>query len=170
MHNGYSSLEILVFNSLFRRIQELYCSNECRKSAYNSYHRVECKMYILTQLTSVEKMALRSFLIGTEQGAQLQNLMQKMPKQDLFRADSNPSNEPFVNDYLATLSMCRTYNSDVGDFIQSFVGSMITALRSIGFFEKARSKRVSLYSTKLCGDSYSITCHGFCFTIQYREN
>ena len=121
-------------NSLFC-YQELYCSNECRTSAYNSYHRVECQMRI-THPTSLKKMAVRSFLIGTEQGAQLRNLMQKIPKQELFRPDTDPSNKPFVNDYLAMLNMCRTYNSDVGGFFLIFVNSMINVLESAGFFEK----------------------------------
>lgn len=77
-------------------------------------------------------------LIGTnKQGANVQKLMKKLEIRDIFAEGIDPSNKPFVNDYLSVLSLCKNYNPL---FLESYIllaVESVIMLERIAFFDRA---------------------------------
>jgi hypothetical protein len=113
--------------------QMMYCSEDCRTRAYNSYHRTECRLSLnepkhvdkwfrktpalqnldkeqLYQTKNVLRMSVRALLIGTEQGSQLENLMKTMTAKDIFKQNYDPSNKPYANDYICALGIMKIFD------------------------------------------------------------
>ena len=78
---------------------------------------------------------LRLLLVGTEQGAQLRNLMEKIPTEDILTENFDPPNQQFVNDYLSVLRLRRTYEPFLVRKNIWFVVEMIFVLQRVGFFK-----------------------------------
>jgi hypothetical protein len=79
-------------------------------------------------------LALRMFLIGTEQGVQLRNLMTKLPAQNIFDENTDPRNKPFTDDYLSTLKTCMTFETPLMEVSIIPAIKKIMILKEVGFF------------------------------------
>jgi len=123
----------------------MYCSKQCRIEAYNSYHRIECRMIsfktISSRLEDFRFTAVRMMLIGTEQGAQLQNIMKKLPMEDIFADQVGPPSKPFVNDYFDALRLTRTYSPSFIRWNTLFVMEIIMVLQCLDFFENRPARQ-----------------------------
>ena len=121
----------------------MYCSKKCRTRANDSYHRTECKMWPFYHQESVrvrERLAVRALLIGTEQGAKLNHLMNTLPIECIFAEKVDPTaRKPFCDDYSATLALCRTFDQSLKRDIPVAVKAII-ALRGLSFFKGVAKK------------------------------
>jgi len=80
-------------------------------------------------------------LIGTEQGAQLQNIMKKLPMEDIFADQVGPPSKPFVNDYFDALRLTRTYSPSFIRWNTLFVMEIIMVLQCLDFFENRPARQ-----------------------------
>ena len=116
----------------------MYCCESCRKDAFNSYHRTECRMILFYERPEVdarEQMAMRTFLTGTEQGALLPNFKKKFKMRNIFSEKVDPVNQPFQLNYLATLKLSRKFDAElIKKSILSAVEAVIFLLR-LKFFQ-----------------------------------
>lgn len=118
----------------------MYCSKKCRKEAFNSYHRSECKLTVLYEYLAVERLTplvVQMFLIGTEQGKQLTNLMKELKPSDIFTDRFDSDTPKFVRNYRSSLRMCRMTNrvGDIDEAIKPTVDIIIALLRTSFFRE-----------------------------------
>ena len=95
----------------------LYCSERCRKQAYDSYHRIECQLwpFYSQQFSSMAfRMAVRTLLIGTEQGTKLDDLMNTLTIENIFVENNHPPvNDPLDCNYLTTLTLYRNFDETI---------------------------------------------------------
>lgn len=79
-------------------------------------------------------------LIGTEQGAKLDHLMDLLTVERIFVENFDPTaRKPFCNDYLSTLTLCRTFDQSLKSDIRTAV-KVIIALKGLSFFSSAAGK------------------------------
>jgi len=81
-------------------------------------------------------MAIRSLLIGTEQGSKFKYLMNTLPIKNIFAEKVDPTNKPFNNDYLTSLTLCRTFDQAVLKKYIEFTVKVIIALQGLSFFSQ----------------------------------
>lgn len=129
----------------------MYCSEGCRTQALNSYHRTECKLtsfYDREQLDPHEIMAIRALLIGTEQGVELENLMNKLTIHGIFRERVDPRNKPFKTDYTAVLKLSRTFEEPSSRIRLTvwLAVRLVVALQHLSFFKTDEAWSVSFWS------------------------
>ena len=133
----------------------MYCSEHCRKQAHNSYHRVECEMLSIeyripsTVRSSIEFTELRMLLIGSKQGTQLRNLMEKLTLRDILTEDTDPTNKVFVNNYLSVLRICRTFNPLLADWSVSCAARALALLKRTSFFTNDSCHRIESSKVEL---------------------
>lgn len=124
--------------------QFLFCSEKCRQAAYDSYHRTECQMGALywdgSKLCTIFYcLALRTLLVGTEQGAKLGDLMKTLTFEDIFGRTLDPVNKPFTNDYKALLRLPKTFDEKLIKSRMIHAIEVVVVLRRVGFFENVRN-------------------------------
>ena len=122
----------------------MYCSKSCYDTALNAYHRTECGMILFYDPLNdtAEANALRTFLLGTEQGKQLPMLMATMQPRDIFKKTVYSSDKVFVNDYTATLKIFSAWYA--GEELLNQIERMlpralaaVLALRNLSFFPES---------------------------------
>lgn len=115
----------------------MYCSEHCRTRAYDSYHRIECKLsFSIPYDSAKEAIALRMFLIGTEQGAALENLMNTLSISDIFAENFDFTDKPTRSDYLTALRLTHgAFELARLKFLVKNAVEVLVELRKFAFFE-----------------------------------
>ena len=96
------------------------------------------KFFALPTVYCAENIVIRKFLIGTEQGKQLPNLMEDMEQFDIFADGDDRDLRKFVADYRSMLQMCKITNvsaEDIEEFTMSALDIVIALTRSSFFGE-----------------------------------
>lgn len=123
---------------MFYVYQRMYCSENCRLQAYNSYHRTECKLLSFEEtrkLQHIQFLAVQLLLTWTEQGAQLKALMEKLAVENIFEEEIDPTMQPFISDYLSVLRLCRRFKPSEVERAKSLAVNAMRALYQTGFFK-----------------------------------
>lgn len=90
----------------------MYCSERCRKEAFDLYHRIECRILPWVRLMEDSGgeldnilLCLRMFLIGTKQGSLLTELMRNSNVYDCLEGKLNCVDVSYRDDYLSILNL-----------------------------------------------------------------
>lgn len=125
----------------------MYCSERCRREAYDSYHRVECivvPLFSVSEQQEVILLALRTFFIGTKQGSELTNLMNDPNVYDCLEGMWEDANVPQLENYLSVLNLIWRVNdnefpSPVSMFAAyTIAGILFGALKHVNFFKNEK--------------------------------
>ena len=99
--------------------------------------------------------ALRLLIEGTQQGAIVPDLRRRMTARQIMTEKTNPSGQPFVNDYVAVLRMSRTFNQELILSFISFISDFVNVIRDYGLAgDGARRSQVRLSLSELLKVSY----------------
>jgi len=81
-------------------------------------------------------LPVRALLVGTEQGATLENTMRTLPIGKIFEENVDVSNGPYKRDYLSVLQSMTTFKPEYIKLRMDVAVKSIIALREVSFFKK----------------------------------
>ena len=134
----------------------MFCSKRCREEAYKSYHEIECQIiefYDREYADRREKIALRAFLVGTEKGAKLPELLAMFrPLHDTEKHDVHEK-PTLVEDFITAVDSVKMNGKTLATRLKEALSSateMVGALYDIGFFRSICEQKNS-----------PVSCHWF---------
>ena len=78
-------------------------------------------------------VAIRAFLVGTKQGALLENLMKNVDIRKIFQEEVNPANQSFRRDFSSILALRRTFDDPPQEVVFLAIKTILV-LKNLSFF------------------------------------
>lgn len=140
----------------------MFCNNNCYQQALNLYHQTECKILpflVSLKLSKMELLALRTLLIATKQGKELNNLHAHPDFKYPFMKKHLDTNKTYISlDYISVHNLEDNFSKQsLSEMFRRAATTVVVlyALKHSSFFDESSTPYVSfMYTKSICTATY----------------